>query len=84
MRTTILVSALCATALAAPPYPELNVHAATSTSSDDLSEYFNMLAHKISSGKQMASSPVCDLSNAVLPTACKSQSYPSRWPGDIP
>ncbi|KAF3760181.1 hypothetical protein M406DRAFT_353782 [Cryphonectria parasitica EP155] len=73
MRTSILVSALCAsTALAAPTYPQLNVDAATPSSVDDLSEYFNLLAQKISSGKQMSSSPTCDLSKAVLPVASAS------------
>ncbi|CAN8095795.1 unnamed protein product [Discula destructiva] len=68
MRTSVLFSALCATAtIAAPAYPELNVNAVNPKSVDDLSTYFGLLADKISSGKQMASTPVCDLSNAVLP-----------------
>lgn len=72
MRTTTLLSALCAaTALAAPAYPELNVNAATPSSADDLSQYFNLLAQKISSGRQMATSPVCNIANAVLPVASK-------------
>lgn len=67
--TTILLSAMCAaTAFAAPAYPEFNVNAASPDAADDLSNYFNTLASKVSSGKQMASAPVCDLSNAVLPT----------------
>lgn len=75
MRTTILLSALYATtALAAPKYPEFNVNAANPTSTDDLSQYFNLLAQKISSGKQMATSPVCDLSKAALPVAGKMTS----------
>ncbi|KAJ4425298.1 hypothetical protein N0V82_000108 [Gnomoniopsis sp. IMI 355080] len=69
MRTSILLSALCATAtLAAPAYPELNVNAVNPNAVDDLSEYFGLLAQKISSGKQMSTSPVCDMSKAVLPT----------------
>lgn len=76
--TTILVSALCAAAaLAAPTYPHLNVDAATPSSTDDLSDYFNTLANKLSSSKQMSELPVCDLSKAVLPTTCK---YPPASP----
>lgn len=71
MRFTILLSAVCATmALAAPAYPELNIKAATPTATDDLNEYFNLLSQKISSGKQMAAAPVCDVSKAILPVAC--------------
>lgn len=58
--------------MAAPAYPELNIHAITPSNADDLSSYFNLLAQKISSGKLMASAPVCDLSNAVLPVDSKS------------
>lgn len=69
MRASLCLAALSAiTALAAPAYPEFNAHAANPDSLDDLSEYFNTLAQKISKGKQMASLPVCDLNNAVLPT----------------
>lgn len=73
MRTTILLSAFCAaTALAAPKYPDVNINAARPASStNDLSEYFNLLAQKISAGKQMAASPVCDLSKAVMPVDSK-------------
>lgn len=79
MRTTILLSALCATtALAAPKFPEFNVRAATPSSADDLSQYFNLLAQKISTGKQMASSPVCDLSKAALPASGKTNYRHSR------
>lgn len=77
MRTSILLSALCATAtMAAPAYPELNVNAIHPSNADDLSSYFNLLAEKISKGKQMASAPVCDLSKAVLPV--DSKSLPTR------
>lgn len=72
MRTSTLLSALCATAtLAAPAYPELNVNAVNPNTVDDLSEYFGLLAQKISSGKQMSTSPVCDMSKAVLPVDSK-------------
>lgn len=68
MRASLFLSALSAVStLAAPAYPELNGHAANPDSLDDISEYFNTLAQKISKGKQMASAPVCDLNNAVLP-----------------
>lgn len=76
MRTTILLSALCATTtLAAPKFPEFNVKAATPSSTDDLAKYFNLLAQKISAGKQMTSSPVCDLSKAALPVSSKITSH---------
>lgn len=77
MRFSIVLSAVCAAvALAAPAYPELNIKAATPTAAEDLNEYFNLLSQKIASGKQMATSPVCDLSKAVLPVACES--HPAR------
>lgn len=75
MRSSIFLSALCATAsLAAPAYPELNVHAVNPSAVDDLSSYFSLLAEKITSGKQMSAAPVCDMSNAVLPVDSKSHS----------
>ncbi|KUI57936.1 hypothetical protein VP1G_05229 [Cytospora mali] len=78
MRTsTILVSALSAIAFAAPAHPKLNLDAALPTDAiNDISQYFNMLASKTQEGRQMAGSPVCDLSNAQMPTAS-----PTALPG---
>lgn len=69
MRTSILLSALFASAFAAPAYPELNLNAALPGAVDDLSEYFTMLVRKIQQGKSMSSAPSCDLSKAVQPIA---------------
>lgn len=77
MRTsTILLSALCASAFAAPALPKLNLDAALPGDAiSDISEYFNLLAKKTQEGKQMASSVVCDLSNAQMPTTCRQPFY---------
>ncbi|PSS02470.1 malate dehydrogenase [Coniella lustricola] len=73
MRSSILLSAFYATAVvAAPSYPKFEADAATPTSPDDLSDYFSMLASKISAGVDAGSAQSCDLSNAVLPTTSPS------------
>ncbi|TVY45171.1 hypothetical protein LSUB1_G001018 [Lachnellula subtilissima] len=64
-----VASALCAVALSAPTIPYSSAAAERPTEMKVLSEYFNMLGSKVQAGKQMAEAPVCDLSNAVLPTA---------------
>ncbi|ROW08970.1 hypothetical protein VMCG_02750 [Cytospora schulzeri] len=78
MRTsTILLSALSATALAAPALPKLNLGAALpSDAIKDISEYFNLLAKKTQEGRHMSGSPVCDLSVAQMPV-----DSPSTLPG---
>lgn len=69
MRTsTILLSALSATALAAPAHPTLNLGAALpSDAIKDISQYFNLLAQKTQEGRQMSGAPVCDMANAEMP-----------------
>ncbi|KAI4602050.1 hypothetical protein KJ359_010916 [Pestalotiopsis sp. 9143b] len=71
MHSSILLTAALGamTAMAAPTYPSLNVHAAEPGSSETVSEYFNMLATKVQESKQMAVAPVCDLSTVELPVA---------------
>ncbi|TAQ85678.1 hypothetical protein B7494_g5992 [Chlorociboria aeruginascens] len=58
-----IVSALCATALAAPPTTTF----AAPGDMKVLSEYFSMLGQKVEAGKRMATAPVCNLNNAALP-----------------
>lgn len=67
-----VASALCAVALSAPAIPYSSGAAERPTEMKVLSDYFNMLGSKVQAGKQMAEAPVCDLSKAILPTACKS------------
>lgn len=80
MTSTILLSALCATAFAAPAYPKLNVDAALPGDAiKDISEYFDTLAQKTKEGKQMSGSAVCDLSKAQMPVDCESLSHSSSF-----
>jgi hypothetical protein len=64
-----VVSALCATALAAPTLTISSV--ARPAEIMVLSEYFQMLGSKVQAEKHMAQAPVCDLNNAVMPVAGK-------------
>jgi hypothetical protein len=66
-----VVSALCAVALSAPTLT-YSQGAASPAEMKVLSDYFQMLASKVQAGRGMAEAPVCGLSNAVLPVACKS------------
>lgn len=71
--SSILFPALCASALAAPVYPDLNLKAAMpGDAMSDISQYFNMLAQKTQEGRQMSQAPACDMSAAKLPVASKS------------
>jgi hypothetical protein len=71
--SSIVFTALCASALAAPVYPDLNLKAAMPADAmDDLSQYFNMLARKTQEGRQMSWAPTCDMLAAKLPVACES------------
>ncbi|KAI1371537.1 hypothetical protein F4677DRAFT_309787 [Hypoxylon crocopeplum] len=68
--STLLVSLLGAsTVIAAPTWPTLNLGAAKPDGLDTVSEYFNMLAEKVETGKFMAAAPVCDLSKAQMAAA---------------
>lgn len=66
-----IVSALCATALAAPTLTYSSNAAALPAEMKVLSEYFQLLGSKVQAGKNMAQAPVCNLNNAVMPIACK-------------
>ncbi|RYP25782.1 hypothetical protein DL767_008288 [Monosporascus sp. MG133] len=66
----LLGAALSATTIiAAPTWPQVNVNAAMTDGIETVSEYFNMLAHKVGGGKFMKAAPVCDLSKAQMPLA---------------
>jgi len=62
-----LVSALGASVLAAPRYPELNLNAVMSGGMEYIADYFNLLAGKVQEARAMPAAPVCDLSKAVQP-----------------
>jgi len=64
-----IVSALSAIALCAPT---LNTNAAeVPAEMEVLSQYFNLLAAKIQTGRSMAVAATCDMSSAVMPTDCE-------------
>jgi hypothetical protein len=65
----VVVSALCAAVLSAPTVP--STAAGRPESQRIVNDYFNLLAGKVAAGKQLARPPVCDLSLAALPVACK-------------
>jgi len=71
----LLASALSATALAAPAYPDLNLGAASPDGIATVSEYFTMLALKVQQSRMMSEAPVCDLSKAVLPTGTNRPAF---------
>ncbi|KAI2643310.1 hypothetical protein GGS21DRAFT_8928 [Xylaria nigripes] len=68
-RSTIL-AALCGVSavLAAPTWPHVNWGNIKSDGHDAISEYFNLLAEKITASKFLEQAPVCDLSKAKMPT----------------
>lgn len=57
-------------AFSAPTLPYETKSTAGATNMAVLSEYFSLLGSKVQAGKDSAA-PVCDLSNAVMPTACR-------------
>ncbi|KAM5356397.1 hypothetical protein ACJ41O_003043 [Fusarium nematophilum] len=67
--STLLVSALAASAFAAPTDPKVKVNDARSAidALGSLSDYFNLLALKVKAAKVSGEAPVCDLSNAKMP-----------------
>ncbi|POS73677.1 malate dehydrogenase [Diaporthe helianthi] len=81
--SSVFFPALCASVLAAPVYPDLNLKAALPDDAmKDLSQYFNMLAQKTKEGRQMSWAPTCDMSAAKLPVA-SPQALPDVTPGLI-
>jgi hypothetical protein len=66
-----LVSAMCALATAAPTQSYSTESAQPFPEVEALSAYFEALMSKVQAGKGAWSAPSCDLSNAVLPAACK-------------
>jgi hypothetical protein len=66
-----IVSALCAVVLSAPTLSFSSVAAERRTEMKILSDYFQMLASKVQEGRNMAQAPVCDVSKAQMPVACK-------------
>ena len=76
-----VVSALCAIATAAPTFSYNPGAAERPVEMRILSEYFQMLGHKVESGRNMAQAPMCNMNNAVLPVACEYRwirSHPQR------
>jgi len=70
-----IVSALCAVTLAAPTLTYSAGSAERPENMKVLSDYFQMLGHKIQAGKNMAVAPVCDLQKAVMPVACTYSTF---------
>lgn len=65
--STLLLSALGATVLAAPTYPTLVKDSVTQDGLDTVSQYFNLVARKVQEVKSNVAVPVCDLSKASMP-----------------
>ncbi|RDW71143.1 hypothetical protein BP6252_07706 [Coleophoma cylindrospora] len=64
----VMTAALCAGVLGAPT-DKFSYGSASPGEMKVLSEYFSLLGDKVRAGKQMASAPVCDLSQAAMPVA---------------
>ncbi|KAJ6444170.1 F-box domain-containing protein [Purpureocillium lavendulum] len=66
----ILVSALAATAHAAPAFPGLNLDDVPNpvNALDSMSAYFNAIAAKVQAARLLSEAPSCDLSKAQMPT----------------
>lgn len=65
--STLLLSVLGASVLAAPTFPDVNMEVVKPEGVDSISEYFTLLAAKVQQSRMASSAPACDLSNAVLP-----------------
>ncbi|OAQ99949.1 hypothetical protein LLEC1_00864 [Akanthomyces lecanii] len=71
MRFSIFVaSSLAATASAAPTWPDFQVNELGDPlgALNAVSQYFNLVAAKVSTVKTLSGPPMCDLSKAVMPT----------------
>ncbi|KAL2126127.1 hypothetical protein VTI74DRAFT_1641 [Chaetomium olivicolor] len=77
MRASLLLSALSATAWAAPTFPKITADASIPENIRTISEYFNLLATKVQDSRILANPPVCDLSKVSLPAAAASLPGPS-------
>jgi hypothetical protein len=78
MRFQLLLSAgLALVASAAPTYPEITTQAkAQGRSIEIMSDYFNMLARKVSAYKYDPSAVTCDLSHVQMPAAASALPSP--------
>ncbi|KAK1833353.1 hypothetical protein QBC39DRAFT_50161 [Podospora conica] len=65
--STLLLSVLGATVLAAPTFPDVNMEAVNPEGVDTISEYFTLLAAKVHENRVKPSGYTCDLTKAVLP-----------------
>ena len=66
-----IVSALVATAMAAPTQTYATESALPPPEMEALSSYFEALISKVLAGRGSGQGPSCNLENAVLPVACK-------------
>lgn len=73
----LFVSALAASAWAAPAFPKISEDAGVPDSVRSISDYFNLLATKVQESRTLAAPPTCDLSHLSLP-AGKETPPPSR------
>lgn len=80
MRFSVFVaSSLAATASAAPTWPDfqLNELGDPLGALNAVSQYFNLVAAKVSAVKALSGPPRCDLSKAVMPTCESHFRFPS-------
>ncbi|TQV99170.1 hypothetical protein V2A60_004663 [Cordyceps javanica] len=68
--STLLVSSLATAASAAPTWPDFQINQLGDPRDalNAVSQYFNIVAAKVSAAKSMSGPPKCDLSKAVMPT----------------
>ncbi|KAJ3495204.1 hypothetical protein NLG97_g3559 [Lecanicillium saksenae] len=78
--STLIVSSLASSAIAAPTWPIFQISELGDPlgALDAVSQYFNLVAAKLSTVKAMSGPPKCDLSKAVMPTL---PGMPSPAPG---
>ncbi|KAF6842539.1 hypothetical protein CMUS01_03006 [Colletotrichum musicola] len=76
--STLLVPAMASLALTAPTYPAINLKAALPGGTEDISDYFNMLANKVQALKHLSMEPICDLSMARMITPAEDLPAPSK------
>jgi hypothetical protein len=65
-----VMSALCAIALSAPTLTYSTMSAEPQAEVEELSQYFQLLASKVKTGKGTGQAPSCNPENALMPVAC--------------
>jgi hypothetical protein len=65
-----VMSALCALTLSAPTLTYSTQSTEPQAEVEQLSQYFQLLASKVQTGKGTGQAPSCNPGNAVMPVAC--------------